>query len=47
MKNDEGRYVLPIKKELRKQFHGTVLDESASGQTVYMEPTDYILKKYS
>lgn len=35
-----GRYVLPIKKELRKQFHGTVLDESASGQTVYMEPTE-------
>ncbi|WP_430110434.1 endonuclease MutS2 [Paenibacillus sp. B1-33] len=35
-----GRYVLPIRKELRKQFHGTVLDESASGQTVYMEPTE-------
>lgn len=35
-----GRYVLPIRKELRKQFHGTVLDESASGQTVYMEPSE-------
>ncbi|MGO0061194.1 endonuclease MutS2 [Brevibacillus fluminis] len=35
-----GRYVLPIKKEYRKQVAGTVLDESASGQTVYMEPTE-------
>ncbi|GIO10156.1 hypothetical protein J31TS6_61840 [Brevibacillus reuszeri] len=35
-----GRYVLPIKKEYRKQVNGMVLDESASGQTVYMEPTE-------
>ncbi|MET3289157.1 UNVERIFIED_CONTAM: DNA mismatch repair protein MutS2 [Brevibacillus sp. OAP136] len=35
-----GRYVLPIKKEYRKQVAGMVLDESASGQTVYMEPTE-------
>lgn len=35
-----GRYVIPIKKEHRKQVAGSVLDESASGQTVYMEPTE-------
>ncbi|WP_054958564.1 endonuclease MutS2 [Paenibacillus dakarensis] len=35
-----GRYVLPIKKEHRRQVSGVVLDESASGQTVYMEPND-------
>ncbi|MBN3523277.1 endonuclease MutS2 [Paenibacillus apiarius] len=35
-----GRYVLPIKKEFRKQFKGSTLDESASGQTVYMEPVE-------
>ncbi|WP_028546420.1 endonuclease MutS2 [Paenibacillus taiwanensis] len=38
MRND--RYVLPIRKEHRKQVKGTVLDESASGQTVYIEPAD-------
>ncbi|MFE4571067.1 endonuclease MutS2 [Paenibacillus chitinolyticus] len=35
-----GRYVLPVKKEHRKLVKGTVLDESASGQTVYIEPTE-------
>lgn len=35
-----GRYVLPIKKEHRKLVNGVVLDESASGQTVYIEPSD-------
>ncbi|MFS0557983.1 endonuclease MutS2 [Brevibacillus sp. 179-C9.3 HS] len=35
-----GRYVIPIKKEHRRQVAGSVLDESASGQTVYMEPTE-------
>ncbi|WP_442951636.1 endonuclease MutS2 [Paenibacillus sp. GYB003] len=34
------RYVLPIKKEHRKLVSGTVLDESSSGQTVYIEPTE-------
>jgi MutS2 family protein len=32
------RYVLPVKKEFRKLLHGSVLDESTSGQTVYIEP---------
>jgi MutS2 family protein len=35
-----GRYVLPVKKEHRKLVSGTVLDESASGQTVFIEPAD-------
>lgn len=33
-----GRYVIPVKKEHRRLVQGTVLDESASGQTVYIEP---------
>ncbi|WP_159886263.1 endonuclease MutS2 [Paenibacillus puerhi] len=35
-----GRYVLPVKKEHRRQIQGAVLDESGSGQTVYIEPAD-------
>ncbi|MBO9598531.1 MAG: DNA mismatch repair protein MutS [Cohnella sp.] len=35
-----GRYVLPVKKEYRKRVPGTVLDESASGQTVFVEPSE-------
>lgn len=34
------RYVLPIKKEHRKSVSGSILDESASGQTVFIEPSD-------
>ncbi|WP_226002859.1 endonuclease MutS2 [Paenibacillus sp. BJ-4] len=37
-----GRYVLPIKKEFRKQVKGSVLDESGSGQTVYVEPAEIV-----
>ncbi|MFE5317913.1 DNA mismatch repair protein MutS [Paenibacillus sp. NPDC056579] len=35
-----GRFVLPIKKEHRRLVKGAVLDESASGQTVYIEPAE-------
>ncbi|GGH47884.1 hypothetical protein GCM10008014_11480 [Paenibacillus silvae] len=35
-----GRNVLPIKKEFRKHVKGAVLDESGSGQTVYIEPAE-------
>ena len=34
------RYCLPVQKEFRKQLKGTIIDESASGQTVFIEPTD-------
>ncbi|WP_108722230.1 endonuclease MutS2 [Gorillibacterium timonense] len=34
------RFVLPIKKEFRKQVPGVVLDESSSGQTVFIEPAE-------
>lgn len=35
-----GRYVIPVKKEYRKNINGAVLDTSASGSTVYMEPAE-------
>ncbi|MBN1856165.1 MAG: endonuclease MutS2 [Dehalococcoidia bacterium] len=38
----DGRYVIPIKSELRKQVHGIVHDVSNSGATVFMEPFDTI-----
>nr|WP_235533271.1 DNA mismatch repair protein MutS [Paenibacillus sp. Leaf72] len=35
-----GRLVIAVKRELRKQVPGTVWDESASGQTLFVEPVD-------
>ena len=35
-----GRYVIPIKKEYRKNVEGEVLDSSASGSTVFIEPSE-------
>jgi DNA mismatch repair protein MutS2 len=35
-----GRYVLPIKKEYRGKMKGAVLDSSASGSTLYIEPEE-------
>lgn len=40
------RYVLPEKKEYRKMMTGSVLDESASGQTVFVEPADVMSLTY-
>mgnify|MGYP001162063175 CR=1 FL=1 len=34
-----GRYVVPLKADHRGQLKGFVQDESASGQTLYIEPT--------
>jgi DNA mismatch repair protein MutS2 len=33
-----GRYVVPLKSDCRGRLKGYVLDESASGQTLYLEP---------
>nr|WP_245630062.1 hypothetical protein [Alicyclobacillus acidiphilus] len=35
-----GRPVLPIKRESKRIVKGAMLDESASGQTVYIEPEE-------
>lgn len=34
------RFVIAVKRELRKQVPGTVWDESSSGQTLFVEPID-------
>lgn len=34
------RFVIAVKRELRKQVPGTVWDESSSGQTLFVEPAD-------
>jgi DNA mismatch repair protein MutS2 len=36
----QGRYVLPVKVTVKNRFKGSVVDYSASGETVYMEPSD-------
>lgn len=35
-----GRYVIPIKREYRRNVEGEVLDSSASGSTVFIEPSE-------
>lgn len=36
----DGRLVIPVKAEYKRRIQGFVHDESATGQTVYMEPTE-------
>lgn len=36
----KGRYVVPVKKEYRGKVRGSVLDTSASGSTLFVEPEE-------
>ncbi|WP_223067049.1 endonuclease MutS2 [Paenibacillus caui] len=36
----DGHYVIPVKKEYYRQVKGNVLDQSTSGQTVFVEPDE-------
>ena len=38
----EGRVVIPILAEHKRRMKGFILDESATGQTVFMEPTEML-----
>jgi DNA mismatch repair protein MutS2 len=38
----EGRLVIPILAEHKRRLKGFILDESATGQTVFMEPTEML-----
>lgn len=38
----EGRIVLPIHAEHKRKMKGFILDESATGQTVFMEPAEML-----
>nr|WP_326492591.1 hypothetical protein [Alicyclobacillus dauci] len=37
-----GRHVLSVKREHKRAIKGIIVDESASGQTVFMEPNDLL-----
>ncbi|MCK8624666.1 endonuclease MutS2 [Apilactobacillus sp. M161] len=38
----DGRFVVPVKAEYKQSFGGIVHDQSASGQTLYMEPANVV-----
>jgi MutS2 family protein len=39
----DGRFVIPIKKEYRNKIKGNVIDTSASGSTIFLEPEELAL----
>jgi DNA mismatch repair protein MutS2 len=38
----EGRLVIPLLAEYKRKFRGFIIDESATGQTIYMEPAEVL-----
>ena len=38
----DGRLVIPVAPALKRKIHGIVHDESASGRTVFIEPTEVV-----
>jgi len=38
----QGRVVIPVKAEHKRRLKGVIMDESATGQTVYIEPTEVL-----
>ena len=38
----DGRLVIPVAPALKRRLHGIVHDESASGKTVFIEPTEVV-----
>lgn len=38
----DGRIVIPVLSEHKRRLHGFVMDESATGQTVYIEPAQVL-----
>lgn len=38
----DGRLVIPVAPALKRKLHGIVHDESASGKTVFIEPTEVV-----
>lgn len=38
----EGRIAIPVRAENKRKVKGIILDESASGQTVFMEPAEVV-----